>query len=1060
MVRPPLGRMRALLLAALLGTRSLCAAAPWSDSDGKVQQEEDVFASATQMFREAAAPQDSSAAVEALDNFLSKFPRSLRAADARFLIGEAQMRYALSLLKEEAASKKNSASRALSASNPAAAKALQAARKAFSAVAEDKKSGLGASAQYRLGEAAYNERNWEEALKQFGEVESRFPKSYLAGESLLGIVYSYLAMEEFEAAESSLFILGETYPAYLKEQAALYAQGVVALHKGDYNNAEKALKAVSTPEAQYYLGKTYLLSKRAYLAATAFEKLIRDYPESELKEEAQFYIAESFFLAEDYDGAVSKYQRFISLYPDSPLRSAANFRVGACHFQKKDYIQARAQLQGLLDRAPGDFFGPISQYLVAETYLATGQIRDALFAYTKVITQHPETLRVSPLAHYKLAWTQAQVGDFAQAAQTCRNFLSLYPNNALAKNVYLILGNALVGLGRHGEAADAFQRIIDIAPSSEIAEQALFLILQNQFSGKNYNSILTSYQYIFRHMPPSRSKWRTLSYLYAAEAYLALNQVEEAKVIYEMILKVYPDDPAAIYAQDGLAWCYSYEGEDQKALEERQKLKEMLSAASSTFTFSGVNELGIADSLFNQKNYEDSFQLYEKYAQEHPDSAQAPVALYRAGQSLYNARFYTQALEAWKKLMSRYPQAKEAEAAAFQSADTLFRAQKYGESMAAYRAILKNFPSDSRLAMARLRLAQAAYNAKDDAAAVKEVQELVGQFPGSPEASDGLEILESALDRLRKADFKAVLRGMIAAAAAKPIAADLQFRLARRCFEAKDYAEAASEFQKFSVEHTNHAELGKAQFYLGESWFKLSNFQEAIPAFERLLDNFERGENTALALFHLASASYGLKKHQEAIRYYLRLIEEYPEAEYVKAAQFNLALSYKAVGRPDMSQDAYQKYVGLAGASDPAALSALWEVFAIQKDRRDYEGALSTLSRIGERAQPGAEMALEAAYRAGEIYVAQKRPDEAQNAWEKLRPMRPAGNPFRLQALIRLGELYERGSDYEKALAVYDDLARNAGKAVAQSAAQRAAALRRAGKSAAQTPKAKAGRIQ
>ena len=125
-----------------------------------------------------------------------------------------------------------------------------------------------------------------------------------------------------------------------------------------------------------------------------------------------------------------------------------------------------------------------------------------------------------------------------------------------------------------------------------------------------------------------------MSYLYAAEAYLSLNQVDEAKVIYEMILKVYPDDPAAFYAQDGLAWCHTYKGEDQLALEARQKLKDMLSVANSSFSFAGLNELGIADSMFNQKNYEDAYQLYSKFVAENPQSPDAPAAPVSRGDEL------------------------------------------------------------------------------------------------------------------------------------------------------------------------------------------------------------------------------------------------------------------------------------------------------------------------------------------------------------------------------------------------------------------------------------------
>ena len=313
----------------------------------------------------------------------------------------------------------------------------------------DKKSGLDASAQYRLGEVAYDEKDWQKAIQEWQDVDKKHPKSYINGEALLGIVYSDLALEQFSQAEANLFLLGETYPTYLKQPEVLYAQGIVALHKGDYSTAEKALKLVKTDEAQYYLGKTYLLSKRAYLAAAAFENLLRDYPTSDLKEEAQFFIGDSFFLAEDYDGAIAKYQRFISLYPDSPLRVSAMFRIGSSYFQKHDYVEARANFQAVLDRYPKDFFAPLAQYCIAESHLVSGQMREALFAYTKVITQYPDTLKVSPLAHFKLAWAEYQVGDYSQAVQTSQNFLSLYPTNAIAKDVYLIMGNALIKLNRH-----------------------------------------------------------------------------------------------------------------------------------------------------------------------------------------------------------------------------------------------------------------------------------------------------------------------------------------------------------------------------------------------------------------------------------------------------------------------------------------------------------------------------------------------------------------------------------------------------------------------------------
>lgn len=1042
--------MKAILLSALLLSAGVARAAK---PDFDAHAEEAAFSAATQLFQETG--RDKLAVVQALENFTAQFPRSPRVVDAEFLAGEAYLQHALSILKAEAAAKKTSTARLLAPKNPAAVKALQDARKAFEAVVVDKKSGLAASAQYRLGEVAYNEKDWEKAGSEFKDVEGRFPKSYINPEAVMGIIYADLALEQFSQAEANLFLLGETYPTFLKEPTVLYAQGIVALHKGDYSSAERTLKLVKTAEAQYYLGKTYLLSKRAYLAAAAFENLIRDYKDSELKEEAQFFIGDSFFLAEDFNGAISKYQKFIALYPESPLRVSALFRIGSSYFQKKDFVEARANFQSVLDRYPKDFFAPLAQFFIAESHLVSGQTREALFAYTKVITAYPDAVKIAPLAYYKLSWCQYQVGDYMQATQTGSNFVAQYPTNALAKNVYLIMANAQIQLKRYVEATSSLQRIIDLAPSSDIAEQALFTILKNQYDQKAFNSILTSYQFIFRHLPPSKSKWRSMSYLYAAEAYLSLNQVDEAKVIYEMILKVYPDDPAAFYAQDGLAWCYSMRGEDQRALEERQKLKDMMSVANSSFSFSGLNELGIADSMFNQKNYEDSYQLYEKFARENPNAAEAPSALYRAGMSSYQQRYYTQAIELWQRLVEKYPNAKDTVPARTQIADTMFRAQKYPDAIVAYRGIIEADPKGPATPLAHLRIAQAAYNSKDDAAAIKQVQELVVGFPAAPESNDALDILEAVYDRSKALDYKAGLRQIVTSQPGTPIGGEAQFRLARRAFEAKDWASAAAEFQKFSVDFTNHAELPKAQFYLGESLFNQQKWQESIPAYERLLDNFDKSDDTSLAVFHLASAYYSLEKFDEATRFYQRLIEEYPASPYVPPAQFNLALAYKKLGKLDLAQYAYQKYVAAAKPDDAQAQNALWETYQIQRDRKDFDGAIATLEHIRAGAKDP-ETAVEASYRISEVQTAAGRPDEAMATWEKMRGAKPAGSAFRLQALAKLGEAYEKAGDNATAADVYEDYARAAPKANAQAASARAAALRKAAGGAKSKPKPRA----
>ena len=299
--------------------------------------------------------------------------------------------------------------------------------------------------------------------------------------------------------------------------------------------------------------------------------------------------------------------------PRFKLKNAAVFRIGASQFNKKDYASARSNFQIIIDRTPADFFAPYAQYFIAESYLENKQTRDALFAYTK-ITMNYAGSPVAPAGHYKLAWCQYLLGDHNQAQHTLENFLRLYPAHTLAKNGWYLSGNALLALKKPLEALRAFQSAVDLSPASEIAEQALFMILRTEYERGNYNNILTSYQFIFKHLPPAGSKWRALSLLYVAEAYMTLNLTEDAQNIYNTITRIYPNDVSSLYAQEGLVWCYALAGDSEAAMKAAGKLKTAQADAQDAVKDKGVSGLAVADSFFNHKDFEKAYQLYDRFA--------------------------------------------------------------------------------------------------------------------------------------------------------------------------------------------------------------------------------------------------------------------------------------------------------------------------------------------------------------------------------------------------------------------------------------------------------------
>ncbi len=474
----------------------------------------------------------------------------------------------------------------------------------------------------------------------------------------------------------------------------------------------------------------------------------------------------------------------------------------------------------------------------------------------------------------------------------------------------------------------------------------------------------------------------------------------------------------------------------------------MLKIESSTFSFAAVNDLGIADSFYAQRDYNDAYTFYDKFASSHPEAAAAPAALYRAGFSLYHMKYYSQALEVWQKLLDRAPASPEALKASAQIADTLYRAQRWPEATAAYKRMLAQAPKGTQAALAALRLAQIGFYSGQDDDTLAQVKTLLAQYPESAVVGDALDVAEGVFDRSPQKDFKAYLSGVVEAAPRSAPAGEVQFRLGRRLYEKGDYAGAAQALQRFSVDYTDHPSLAKAQLMLGECYVRGHQDEQAAAAFERFTLNFPQAEEMPLALFKLGGEDFTLKRYAKAAAAFEKLLSDFPKSEYAKAARFNLALAYRSDSQFDSAAAAYQAYIA-GGVTDEEAQNARWEMFAIAKDRKDYHGALKVLDEIRAKAPAGSAAGVSAAYQVGEIAVASGDADGARAAWETAAGLGPAADPYRLQALIKLTEIYEKKADWAKAIAAYDDLARNAAEPkVAAAARDRIRELKRSASTA------------
>jgi outer membrane protein assembly factor BamD len=193
----------------------------------------------------------------------------------------------------------------------------------------------------------------------------------------------------------------------------------------DYGNAIELLKtytesaggAADVDQAIYMLGQCYLRSRDFPLAANEFERLLRDYPESDSSGSAAFRLGEAYFgqtRRPDFDQeftvkALDQWQSYLRGYPGHWLNAEAERKV----------LEARSRLaQKLAD--------------TGNLYLKLRFSEPARLYFQRVLDDYADTPVVGE-ARLGLAITDGRQGKRDQALAALREIETQFAGHALAE---------------------------------------------------------------------------------------------------------------------------------------------------------------------------------------------------------------------------------------------------------------------------------------------------------------------------------------------------------------------------------------------------------------------------------------------------------------------------------------------------------------------------------------------------------------------------------------------------------------------------------------------------
>lgn len=818
------------------------------------------------------------------------------------------------------------------------------ARKAFNKV-KNTNSKYSSPAAYYLAHLSYVERNYDQALADFLELENdpNFKAIapyyivqiyFLKGnyEAVISMAPPLLINATEKRATELTRVLGQSYfyqgdyekakpyleqffmnSRYQMNPADYYILGRTFFESGEYELAAPNLQRATGQNdtlaqyAYYYLGLSYLNTDQKQFAANAFNSAYKIPFDAEIREDALFKQAQlAFELSYDpYSEAVKSLRAYLKAYPDSKRADEAYNFLFKISMSTRNFKDAREALENIQVKG-SDYKGNFQKITFYHAIELFNQYKyeEAIAMFTKA-TEFNEDKEITAESIFWIAESFYRQENYWGAKKYYLDFLAAPKAKKLA--VYDIanynLGYVYFKRKEYKGSIYYFKAFVDKSKGDNqvMVADACLRLGDAWFTNKGYDNAITYYN--------KAIDFRAIDVDYAilqkSKALGVLQRYPEQIMALQKVINRYPNSSYISEAYYELANAYLVSKDNEKAL---------------------IN--------------------FKKVAADYPAGNFAVKSRLKAGLIYYNSGLNDLALSTFKGVISDYPATTESREA-LESIRNIYVDLGQVDTFFEYTKGL-SFASISASEQDSLSYTSAENQYMNgDAGAANSLKNYLEQFPdGAFTISASYYLAGEEFKAGRKEEalqlYEYVLqnRGSEFTESALLKAADLSFEL-------EDYEKSAGYFGQLKQTAQNKEYILESLYGLMKSNYLLQNYQETIQPADQLLAEakisdemkleamiiranalfkteevllakaqfksiaeYSQGEAGAVAQYRIAEIEYGLNDMESAEKSVFALINNYAPYDYWVASGFILLADiYVATGNNFQAKQTLQSII-------------------------------------------------------------------------------------------------------------------------------------------------------
>ena len=775
----------------------------------------------------------------------------------------------------------------------------------------------------------YNNNQFLAAQTLFAKVKSTTDEETIEGDCAYYIANCAVRLNQ-QDADQLMETFVEDYPTSIKRNDAYINVANYYFENGKYAYARKWYDKVdesslSRGEMEKYNfnnGYAYFKSKRYNEAKKYFNRVSTS---QKYGSQAKYYLGYIAYEGDDYEQANQQFEEIKDeeRYAEdlSYYQADMNFKLGkfqkAIDLGKEQYDSSSPQERSELSKIIGESYFNLGQYADAIPYLKEYKGKRGKWNNTD---------------YYQLGYAYYKQGDYQNAINEFNKIIG--GSNSVAQNAYYHLAESYLKLDQKQQALNAFKNASEMEFSAEIKEDAFLN--------------------------------------YAKLSYEIGNSYQSAPQVLQSFIETYPNNKNNEAIKNLLIDSYitskNYEAA-MKLLENNKAFENKLAYQKVAF-FRGVE-------LYNESNYNEAKQLFNKSLKEPRDATYTARATYWKAESDYQLSNFSEALIGYKQFL-QLPQATatpEYENARYNLGYNQFKLKNYSEAISNFKLYVESSSaSGARKQDAYLRLGDSYF--------------VTSQYwPAMENYNKAIEV--GTADEDYAAFQKAISYGFV------------------------DRTDQKIEgLQTFLRTYVKSIYRDDALYELGNTYVSQNRNSEALQTYDNLIKSNPKSIYKPRALMKKALLLDNTGKSNEALTIFKQVASDYPSTPEAVQAVSSAKIIYIDQGKVDQYANwvSTLDYVSVEDNElDDATYQAAEQPYLENKTSQAISRFEAYLNQF-----PNGKHALNAHFYLGQIYFSETDKQKAIPHYEYV--VSRERSEFTEQALARISELYLEQNKYEKAL--------------------------------------------